>query len=256
MELLRQIGTLLGQIDALWGGISALAAASLFIWRLVRKPRKHFPSNNEEFYRYYSAQIANAVREIWITSDGFNMVNPESRKYAEMMKSGFEKALSNGVIAHRFQILDTMHLNWIDELILLKEAHAENLKIFCNKTLHGIPNVCVMDPFHKKCVAERMEHSTGLLGQGSKPETYTFQHKDGQYAEKTLQIVKNAIEHPATRELDVEGLKELKRELLTERLSALKAWKSSPRNSGDIRESGVFDEYVIGQFIANENEEG
>ena len=256
MELLRQIGTLLGQIDALWGGISALAAASLFIWRLVRKPRKHFPSNNEEFYRYYSAQIANAVREIWITSDGFNMVNPESRKYAEMMKSGFEKALSTGVIAHRFQILDTMHLNWIDELILLKEAHAENLKIFCNKTLHGIPNVCVMDPFHKKCVAERMEHSTGLLGQGSKPETYTFQHKDGQYAEKTLQIVKNAIEHPATRELDVEGLKELKRELLTERLNALKAWKSSPRNSGDIRESGVFDEYVIGQFIANENEEG
>ena len=256
MELLRQIGTLLSQIDALWGGISALAAASLFIWRLVRKPRKHFPSNNEEFYRYYSAQIANAVREIWITSDGFNMVNPESRKYAEMMKSGFEKALSNGVIAHRFQILDTMHLNWIDELILLKEAHAENLKIFCNKTLHGIPNVCVMDPFHKKCVAERMEHSTGLLGQGSKPETYTFQHKDGQYAEKTLQIVKNAIKHPATRELDVEGLKELKRELLTERLSALKAWKSSPRNSGDIRESGVFDEYVIGQVIANENEEG
>lgn len=256
MEILRQIGTLLGQIDALWGGISALAAASLFVWRLARKPRKHFPSSNEEFYKYYSTQIANAVMEIWITSDGFNMANPESRKYAELMKSGFEKALLNGAIVHRFQILDTMHLNWIDELILLKEAHAEKLKIFCNKTLRGIPNVCVVDPFHSKCVAERMEHSTGLLGQGSRPETYTFRHKDRHYAQKTLQIVKTAIEHPATQELDVAGLRELKGELLSERLEALRAWKSSARNSGDIRESGVFDEYAIGQFVANENEEG
>jgi len=54
----------------------------------------------------------------------------------------------------------------------------------------------------------------------------------------------------------VDGLRELKSELLAERLAALKAWKSSAHNSGDIRESGVFDEYVIGQFIADENEEG
>lgn len=237
MSLVEKVYVFLGDIDVIWGGLSVFVTLASVVWKFMHKPKKYFPSNDDNFYKYYSDQIAKAKKEIWITSDGFNMANSDSRRYAEIMLSGFNKAVSRGVIVHRFQIVETMHLNWLDELIRIKELQGDKLKIYCNKNISNISNVCAIDPLEKHCVAESMEHKTGMFGQGSKPVTYMFRHKDSDCSIRTMQIVKEAIERPGTNELNAEGLGRLKEDIFNERMKKL-------RKDG-LRTSGVFDEFVI-----------
>lgn len=93
-------------------------------WNNLRQPvtqtnqssYEYIAKDINDFYMYYANQISQAKKEIWLTSDGFNMQNLSSFHYAEIIKNSMKIALNNGVKVYRFQILKTMHLNWIREL--------------------------------------------------------------------------------------------------------------------------------------------
>ena len=52
-----------------------------YIKRSKLKHKVYFPKDVDEFYEYYSTQTLKAKKEIWVTSDGYNMKNPSSKKY-------------------------------------------------------------------------------------------------------------------------------------------------------------------------------
>ena len=239
MNLWEKVYFLLGDIDAVWSGLSVFFSLTAVVWKLMHKPKKYFPSNDDDFYKYYSNQIAKAKREIWITSDGFNVSNSDSSRYAKIMMKGFDKAVSRGVIIHRFQIVETMHINWLDELIRAKKTQGDKLKIYCNQNILNMSNVCAIDPLGKHCVTESMEHKTGMRDQGSKPATYVFRHKDSDSSIRTMQIVKEAIERPGTKELNAEGLDRLKEDLLIKRMEKLRAWMASSESDDGLHKPGA-----------------
>lgn len=240
MEIILGIATILGGITAIW-----------FFWdkytqRKVYK--QHFPQTDDDFYKYYAEQVSSAEYDIWLTSDGFNIENPKSRAYSKIMTTAFETALSKGVTLFRFQIIETMHVNWIEELVRLKEKYPNNFKIYANESIKSVPNVCAIDADHKKCIGERMEHVTGLFGQGSQARTYSFVHKDKNYAQSTKNIVEDLINHPTTKEYNLSSLRAWKKELIEKRTEHLVHWMSKNPNT-TIKESGVFDEEVITNYI-------
>ena len=241
MEIVLAIATILGGITALW-----------FFWDKFshrRTYKQHFPKTDDEFYNYYAEQIASAKDEIWITSDGFNMDNPRSRQFAEVMTKAFRSSLSNNVQVIRFQVVETMHINWIDELIKLKSEYPENFKVYVNEHIKSVPNVCAIDADSKKCVGERMEHATGIFGQGSQAKTYSFVHKDNEYAQATRDIVKGLIDHSSTKEYSLNVLRRWKNKLMDQRTKDLQAWVSENPKNSNLKCSGIFDEEVITNFI-------
>lgn len=241
IEIILGVATIIGGVTALWS-----------VWDKFsqrRSYKQHFPKTDDEFYRYYAEQISSAKSEIWITSDGFNMDNLRSHQFAKVMTGAFETALSNDVTVFRIQVVETMHLNWIDELIQLKEKYPHNFHIYANETIKSIPNVCAIDVDSKKCVGERMEHTTGAFGQGSQAKTYSFVHRDNSYARSTRDIVKDLIDHSSTKEYSLTLLREWKRKLLERRTKGLEVWVEENPNDGNLRNSGVFDEEVISNFI-------
>lgn len=245
------VRALLVEVGEVWGGGAVLVGLLVWLWRKMRKPKKHFPAGNPDFYKYYAEQIGKARKEVWVTSDGFNMNNPDSREYAAIMRAGFEKALGNGVVVRRFQILATMHINWLDELIAMKQSYGGCFRIFYNRAMENVSNVCAIDPDEKNCVSESMEHRTGKPFQATEAEDYVFDHRNKKKAEQTKRIVKNAIEDPATKEADVEALQQLKEDLLTERLEKFRVWREENPDSDNLSESGVFDEFVLARATRN-----
>ena len=241
IEIILAVATIIGGVVALWS-----------VWDKFsrrRTYRQHFPKTDEEFYEYYAKQISSAKSEIWITSDGFNMDNQRSRQFARVMTGAFETALSNDVTVFRFQVVETMHLNWIDELIQLKTRYPDKFHIYANETIKSVPNVCAIDVDSRKCVGERMEHTTGAFGQGSQARTFSFVHRDNSYARSTRDIVKDLIDHSSTKEYSLTLLSEWKRKLLERRTKQLKVWVEENPNDVNLRNSGVFDEEVISKFI-------
>ena len=214
------------------------------------------PTNIDEFYKYYSQQIANSQEEVWITSDGFNMKNPISKKYSEIMGKAFKKALKNGVHVYRYQILETMHINWIDTLIQVKKQFPKTFHVYINESLKQIPNICIVDPDCDECVYERMEHITGLLGQGSQAQSFVFRHGDKVSAQKHKNMVQNIIDHPNTQHMSVFELQALKQTLLAKRVAQLHKWRAlnSQDNTVSLQAYGIFDEQVLAQFLGKQKE--
>ena len=222
----------------------------------IAKAESFEPANIDEFYKYYSEQIANSKSEVWITSDGFNMKNPVSKKYSEIIGKSFKSALTNGVQVYRYQILETMHINWIDTLILVKKQFPNLFHIYINESLDQIPNICSIDPESEQCVSERMEHVTGLLGQGSQAESFVFRHGDKTAALKNKKLIENIIQHPKTQEMTVNSLKALKASLFKQRVDQLHQWQAR-NNQGEaisLQASGIFDEHVLNQFLGKQKD--
>lgn len=241
IEVILAAATIIGGVAALWSVWDKFSQRRSF--------RQHFPKSDDEFYKYYAEQISSAKSEIWITSDGFNMDNPRSHEFAKVMTGAFETALSNDVTVFRFQVVETMHINWIDELIRLKEKFPHNFRIYANETIKSIPNVCAIDVDSKKCVGERMEHTTGAFGQGSQAKTFSFVHRDNSYACSTRDIVKDLIDHSSTKEYSLTLLREWKTTLLERRTKGLEDWVKENPNDSDLTHSGVFDAEVISNFV-------
>lgn len=218
--------------------------------RASDEDRIYFPDNVEDFYRYYRGQTLKAQETIWVTSDGYNWRSPTSREYGQLMIDARCDAMSNGVTLYWFQITETMHLNWLEQLRLMKQRFPTLFRVYHNPVLTSVPNVCVIDPDSPHSVTERMEHRTGTFGQGSEAVSASFAHGDSVRAAQTKRIVKEAIEHPASRELDAKGLQTLEKELFEARLKRLKAWHAETETTGiDFAGSGVFDERVIDHFV-------
>ncbi len=116
----------------------------------------YVPKDRDDFYHYYSRQMSNARVEIWLTSDGFNMENFISAQYAQIMMQGMTQALRRGVKIHRFQMLRTMHLNWIPELKKLKQQFEKYYFIYVNPAFDAIENFCVVDPGTPYTLTEAM----------------------------------------------------------------------------------------------------
>jgi len=244
LQLMLSIATILGGITAVWFIGEKISNA-------IRAQKVFFPDCSDKFYEHYAKALSNAKKEIWITSDGFNMRNPISKEFAVIMARAIRDALSRGVQVNRLQITHTMHLNWIHELKKLKKDFPDNFKVWVNIPLPSIPNVCAIDPESGSCVSERMQHRVGVFGQGSVAHTFNFTHGDKKMAQQTKQIVVEAIEHPASQELSLEDLDTLYSNLMNSRLIELETWRSTHREVQDIdlSASGVFDEAVISKFL-------
>ena len=242
-EVILAVATLLGGVTALWFLVDKI---------LVGPRRVYYPETNEEFYTFYASSIRAAQSSIWITSDGFNLRNPQSLHFAQLMTNAFRDALDRGVAVHRFQITSTMHLNWLPELAALKRDYPDLFHLYVNLSLSNVPNVCAIDPDTSRCLAERMEHRAAHFGQGSEAATYTFIRRNKQVASQTRSIVEDAIRHSATEELEFDDVSRLADTLLEMRVAALRAWRESlPTDARvDLALSGVFDEQVISEFLA------
>lgn len=235
-----------------WIIIASTLAGITEVFRRQGLPNKtYFPDTIEEFYNYYSIQTDEAKEEIWLTTDGYNMKNPSSKRYGLQMLEARSRALSRGVNLHWFQVTCTMHINWIDQLLELKRNFSGNFHIHVNHTLTNVPNVCAIDPDLKTNISESMEHRTGMFGQGSEAVSAAFVHRDLKKAKRTKQIVQELIESPFTKELDEKGLENLKDSLCEERINMLIQWRDNHLSSEfpDVSESGVFDELVISKYI-------
>lgn len=206
------------------------------------------PVSDESFYSYYSSKIATARGEVWVTSDGFNMSNEVSRRYANIMEPGFKAALANGAQVHRFQILETMHINWIDELLRLKAEYPRLFRIFVDKGAANVPSVCSIDAKSQDCVAEAFEGTRGGFCQGTVATDYSFRLHDQTKARQSQDIVESAIDAASADELSLKGLKHLRKQLFSERVEQLRKWYEE-HDDANIANSGVFDEVVISHFV-------
>lgn len=233
------------------GLLTTLLVALEVTRRILLRQKVYLPKNREEFYRYYAERTKEATREIWLTTDGYNMENPTSRRFGRLMLQARRTALENGVSLQWFQVIQTMHLNWITYLQALSEEYPLRLFVYVNPVVAAVPNVCVIDPDAPRSVTERMEHRTGLLHQGSRALTATFYLGDRERAKRTRELVEELIAHPSTRLLRGEAFDDLRRELFRERLEKLQAWAAERGSVApeDLRASGVFDEQVISAFI-------
>ena len=238
------------QVYALFLSKDASAGRQLAVVGEQDREGEYRPVSTEAFYQYYASRIAGGSREIWITSDGFNMRNVSSHAYAEVMGSGFDAALANGAVVYRYQMTETMHVNWIDELARLKAAYPRQFRVFVNPTVAQVANVCAVDPGTARCVAEQFEGKRGGFGQGTVAADYSFRLHDREAARARQDVVQAAIDHPDAKELSAEGLEKLRAALFSQRVQQLEAWGQNPENEdADIADSLVFDEAVISHFV-------
>lgn len=211
---------------------------------------RYRPVSQQEFYAYYASRIATGRQDIWMTSDGFNLRNQNSRAYAQVMGQAFEAALANGAVVYRYQVTETMHINWIDELQRFKAAYPRQFRIFVNPEVAQVANVCSVDPGSEHCVAEWMEPRTGGFGQGSIASDYSFCLYDRARARDTQDVVQQEIDASTSLELSLSGLEQLKAQLFAQRATQLRQWcATQDPEVMDIADSGVFDERVISRFV-------
>lgn len=209
------------------------------------------PVSDHAFYDYYASRIAGARNDVWVTSDGFNMSSKVSRRYAGIMEPGFRSALSNGALVHRYQIVETMHINWIDELIRIKSDYPRLFRLFINREAEETRSVCSIDANLDQCVAETFEGTSGGFCQGTVAASYSFRLHDRTKARQNQDIVESAIDASGAEELSMDGLQELRKELFQSRVERLKRWYED--NDDDeyvsLADSGVFDEVVVSYFV-------
>ena len=216
-----------------------------------RSSYEYIPKNRDDFYNYYAEQIANAKHEVWLTSDGFNINNSSSQYYARVISAAMYQAMRNGVKINRFQILSTMHLNWIEELIKIKRRFSSQYTIYINPRLDNIENFCVIDPGTNYTVTETMFSDIKPSGQYSIADFATFLHSNQSLSDRFLQRLKNIFNQIDTRILSVEDLQQLYDQLFEERMQKLRNWVQEHPTSiteGLATESGIFDDEIFINF--------
>ena len=238
-ELLLRVGEVFGIIVTIWGVAYSLA-------RYMKRERVYFPKNNADFYQYYSKQLAKSKKEILMTSDGFNMENPTSKHSSEVILEGIRIAIQSGACLKRFQITETMNLNWLHELKKHKSEFGELYKIYVNENLTNVPNICVIDADAGECITESMEQTERSYGQGSTAVSYHFRYRDKDDAERKKGIFDELLAARSTRELELCDIDQLNEELFRKRLEKLKEWWGIHKT---IDGSPTFDKEVIDTFF-------
>jgi transcriptional regulator with XRE-family HTH domain len=213
---------------------------------------EYVPKNRDDFYAYYSRQMSNARSEIWLTSDGFNMQNFTSAQYAQTMMQGMAQALKKGVNIHRFQMLKTMHLNWIPELKKLKQQFENHYFVYVNPLFDTIENFCVIDPGSAHTLTEamfvEMEQPTE---QYSVAGIATFTHGNKLWSNQFLKRFQMMLNQQNTVNLSLDSLDQLYEDLLMERTQKVEQWRQADV-AFSLEElakgSGIFDQEILSQF--------
>ena len=238
------------QVYALFACANKDKGRSLSIQGEQSASGEYRPVSDEEFYSYYATKIATARNDVWVTSDGFNLRSRTSRGYAEIMAPGFRAALANGALVYRYQVTETMHINWIDELIRLKTDFPRQFRVFVNPAVADVASVCAIDPGSGHCVAEAFEGTRGGFCQATVAADYSFVLHDRGKARERQDVVESAIDAADSEELSTEGLRKLRDALFAERAEQLRRWCADNDDpNADLTESGVFDEVVVGHFV-------
>lgn len=212
--------------------------------QLDQSSYEYIAKDINDFYMYYSSQISQSKKEIWLTSDGFNMQNLSSFHYAEIVKNAMRIALDNGVKIYRFQIIKTMHLNWINELKKMKELYGNNYEIYVNSKFDGIENFCVIDPGTSHTITETMFSKIQSTGQYSTADVATFIHGNQSWSNRFLRRIQNVMNQKNTQTYSIDDLSHLYDQLFVERRQKLLQWKQENPDCTDEEcslGSGVFD---------------
>jgi transcriptional regulator with XRE-family HTH domain len=213
---------------------------------------EYVPRNRDDFYSYYARQLSNARDEIWLTSDGFNMQNFISAQYAQIMMQGMAQALKRGVNIHRFQMLKTMHLNWIPELKKLKQQFENHYFVYVNPLFDNIENFCVIDPGTPHTLTEAM-----FVAMEEPTEQYsvagiaTFIHGNELWSDQFLKRFQMMLEQENTVNLSLDSLDQLYDDLLRERTQKVERWRQAHHASTLeelARGSGIFDHEILSRF--------
>jgi len=213
---------------------------------------EYVPKNSYDFYSYYARQMSNARAEIWLTSDGFNMQNYMSAQYAQTMIQGMAQALKRGVNIHRFQMLKTMHLNWIPELKKLKQQFEKHYFIYVNPAFDAIENFCVIDPGTPHTLTEAM-----FIAMEQPTEQYsvagiaTFTHGNELWSNQFLKRFQMMLNQENTVNLSLNSLDQLYDDLLMERTQKVERWLQAHHVSSLeelAKGSGIFDQEILSRF--------
>ena len=196
--------------------------ASFFLWRNRKREHKYtsvyFPTSNEDFYRYYTEVISKAKKAVYLTSDGFNMKNPNSRRAAEKMNKAQEKAIERGAKVYRYQLLETMHLNWIDEICRMKQKHGDQYVTICNPYFESVGNFCVIDPDTRNTVFEFMLPAVGGFGQATQAGDFGFIHGHQRKSARAKDTFEEILDHPRTVEITSDTAEGIRKELWDKRV--------------------------------------
>lgn len=216
--------------------------------QLDQSSYEYIAKDINDFYMYYANQISQAKREVWLTSDGFNMQNLSSFHYAEIIKNAMRVAIDNGVKFYRFQIVKTMHLNWINELKKFKNTYGVNYTIYVNPKYDEIENFCVIDPGTSHTITETMFSKIQSTGQYSTADVATFVHGNQSWSNRFLRRIQNVINRRDTQNYSIDDLSCLYDQLFAERKKKLLQWKQD--NPGCTDEecshgSGIFDPEIF-----------
>jgi len=234
ISIAGSIGTAVTVIVLVYGLI-----ASVLLWRSRQRRHKfsrvYFPKGRDDFYEYYVDQVSGAKNSVYITSDGFNMKNTQSRRAAKLMNDAQAKAIENGATVYRFQMTSTMHLNWLEEVCEMKRKHGDQYKTFINPKFESIGNFAVIDPGTRKAVTEFMLPDIGGIAQATIARDYGFIHGHQGKADETKMVFDRIFEHPDTVELSEENLEDWRRKLFEYRMNRY-------RNDEDFH---VFDDEIL-----------
>lgn len=207
-----------GLIGAAWG-----LAASIFLWQ-SRHRRHHyskvfFPKDSADFYAYYVDVVSKARKSVCITSDGFNMCNPSSREASAKMGTAQGLAISRGAKVVRYQMLQTMHINWLSEIVRMKLFHGDSYKTFVNPAFEQSGNFAVIDSGTREAIVEFMFTYPGGLSQSTTARDFGFIHGHQAKADETRAFFDRLVEHEATVEVTVENYKVIAQHLFEERVT-------------------------------------
>lgn len=208
----------LGLVGTAWGMV-----ASLLLWRSRRRRHRftkvYFPKHSADFYDYYVSLIAKARKEIRITSDGFNLCNPGSRAAAERMGDAQTKAIERGATVLRYQMLQTMHINWLAEIVRMKRLHGPSYRTLVNPAYEQSGNFAVIDPGTRHAVVEFMLPDPGGLSQSTTARDFGFIHGHQAKADETKAFFDRLEQHELTFEIDEASYEAVARRLFEERVA-------------------------------------
>lgn len=177
------------------------------------------------------------------------MSNGTSSGYAKLMNDAIIVALKNGVQVKRFQFLSTMHVNWVNEMIAIKNMYPSSFRVFSNETFSR-PNICVIDPDSSRAACESMEDKLFSDKKGSDFQSARFYHGDKNKTQKMKSIVRDLIEADETMEYKNEDmLRILFNELIDSRTHNLLSWIHANSDKTKIPFNYKFDETVVDHVL-------
>lgn len=211
------IAAIIGLGGLVWGLV-----ASWFLWRARsrrhRFSRVYFPKNRQDFYDYYVRVVSKARSLVCITSDGFNMSNTESRSAAARMNEAQAAAIKRGAKVVRYQMTETMHINWLYQIALMRRKHGPSYRTYINPGFESIGHFAVIDPGARRAIVEFMLPNPGGLTQATTARDFGFIHGHQAKADVTKEAFDHIAGHAVSVEVTMDNYRAIAHDLFNQRL--------------------------------------